>query len=65
MLDECSERIVVKLEPGWAFVETEDWEPDFLARWAPCGADKGAFPSLFRLFVSWDFTFRLMFIIIR
>ncbi|KAF8322741.1 hypothetical protein DL93DRAFT_2071698 [Clavulina sp. PMI_390] len=37
---ESSSHLVVQLDPGWAFVETEQWEPDFLARWAPTGADR-------------------------
>ncbi|KAH9969764.1 integral peroxisomal membrane peroxin-domain-containing protein [Russula dissimulans] len=27
------------LEPGWAFVETEDWRADFEAKWSEVGAD--------------------------
>lgn len=31
----------MQLEPGWAFVDTEDWEPDYLAKWSRNGADQG------------------------
>jgi len=33
----------IHLEPGWEYVETEDWTPDYLGRWAPSGADGGVF----------------------
>jgi hypothetical protein len=37
----CSLHLSVELDPGWEFVETEDWEPDFLAKWATGGGDLG------------------------
>ncbi|KAG8782284.1 hypothetical protein FRC12_020998 [Ceratobasidium sp. 428] len=29
------------LNPGWNFVETEDWRVDWVGSWLPCGADSG------------------------
>jgi len=37
---ESSLHLDVELDPGWAFVETEEWEPDFLAKWAPNGGNR-------------------------
>ncbi|KAF9502745.1 hypothetical protein BS47DRAFT_1356814 [Hydnum rufescens UP504] len=34
-----SSHLKIHLEPGWEYVETEDWTPDYLGRWAPSGAD--------------------------
>lgn len=35
-------RIMFELEDGWKFVDTEEWEPDYMARWATVsGADRG------------------------
>lgn len=36
-----SSEIFVPLEPGWAFVNSEPWEPDYLAKWSRKGADRG------------------------
>ncbi|KDQ20876.1 hypothetical protein BOTBODRAFT_124738 [Botryobasidium botryosum FD-172 SS1] len=32
--------ITFKLDPGWAFVETEDWHADLLGAWSKVGADE-------------------------
>jgi hypothetical protein len=38
----CSSNLTFALEPGWKFVETEDWRPDVEAAWAECGGDERA-----------------------
>lgn len=37
-----SSTLTFPMEQGWAFVETEDWQPDFLGLWANGKADPGA-----------------------
>jgi len=34
-----SSNLTFLLEPGWEFVETEDWRPDVEAKWSEVGAD--------------------------
>jgi hypothetical protein len=34
-----SSSLTFSLDPGWAFVETEDWRPDLETVWAECGGD--------------------------
>ena len=34
-----SSNLTFPLEPGWAFVETEDWRADVEAKWSEVGAD--------------------------
>lgn len=34
-----SSSLSFSLDPGWAFVETEDWRPDLETVWAECGGD--------------------------
>ncbi len=34
-----SSNLTFALEPGWAFVETEDWGADIEAKWSDVGAD--------------------------
>ena len=33
----CSSNLTFALEPGWAFVETEDWRPDLVGSWVAPG----------------------------
>ena len=35
------------LDEEWSFVETEDWRPDIIGGWLPCGADDCEFFVLF------------------
>lgn len=37
----CSSNLTFALEPGWRFVQTEDWRADYEGAWAECGADDG------------------------
>ncbi|KAI9508883.1 integral peroxisomal membrane peroxin-domain-containing protein [Russula earlei] len=37
--DVVSSNLTFLLEPGWAFVETEDWRADIEAKWCEVGAD--------------------------
>lgn len=34
LLTSCSSDLTFALEPGWAFVVTEDWRKDLVASWA-------------------------------
>ncbi len=38
-----SSNLTFSLEPGWAFVETEDWRKDLEASWADVNSDPGLF----------------------
>jgi hypothetical protein len=38
-----SSNLTFLLEPGWAFVETEDWRADIEAKWSEVGADDREF----------------------
>ncbi|TFY64843.1 hypothetical protein EVG20_g5807 [Dentipellis fragilis] len=37
---DVSSNLTFALEPGWAFVETEDWRADIEGQWSAVGADK-------------------------
>lgn len=36
-----SSNLTFSLEPGWAFVETEDWRKDLEASWIEIDSDAG------------------------
>jgi len=36
-----SSHLKIHLKPGWEYVETEDWSPDYLGTWASSGTDRG------------------------
>ncbi|KAF9806839.1 hypothetical protein IEO21_08519 [Rhodonia placenta] len=52
---DVSSKLTFALEPGWAFVETEDWRPDVEGDWAvPASADDGTFLFQLELTVRTD-----------
>jgi hypothetical protein len=45
-LTECSSHLTFSLDPGWTFVDMEDWCPDLSANWIrEIGGDPGELPS--------------------
>lgn len=43
ILTAYSSNLTFSLEPGWAFVETEDWRKDLEASWIEIDSDAGSF----------------------
>ena len=48
ILTAYSSNLTFSLEPGWAFVETEDWRKDLEASWIEIDSDAGLFLASLR-----------------